>query len=159
MSGEMSRAGLTAEPVASIMLSNQTRRITIKTVKQLSLFLENRPGTLGAVCKTLAAAKVNIIAISVTDGVDHAVVRMVVDEPQKALHLLGERGVLVVERDVLLLACTNHPGELASIARKLSAKKINIEYAYATTVPDTTTGAIILRVDKLGAAKRVLKGH
>ena len=131
----------------------------MKTVKQLSLFLENKPGTLGAVCKTLAAAKVNILAISVTDGVDHAVVRMVVDEPQKALHLLGERGVLVVERDVLLLTCSNHSGELADIARKLSAKKINIEYAYAATVPDASAGAIILRVDNIAAAKRVLKGH
>jgi hypothetical protein len=131
----------------------------MKTIKQLSLFLENKPGTLGAVCKTLAVAKVNILAISITDGVDHAVVRMVVDEPQKALHLLGERGVLVVERDVLLIACRNHPGELADIARKLSANKINIEYAYAATVPDAAAGAIILRVDKISAAKRVLKGY
>jgi hypothetical protein len=84
---------------------------------------------------------------------------MVVDEPQKALHLLGERGVLVVERDVLLIACRNHPGELADIARKLSANKINIEYAYAATVPDAAAGAIILRVDKISAAKRVLKGY
>jgi hypothetical protein len=131
----------------------------MKTIKQLSLFLENKPGTLGAVCKTLAVAKVNILAISITDGVDHAVVRMVVDEPQKALHLLGERGVLVVERDVLLIACRNHSGELADIARKLSANKINIEYAYAATVPDAAAGAIILRVDKISAAKRVLKGY
>ena len=131
----------------------------MKTVKQLSLFLENKPGTLAAACKTLAAAKVNVLAISVTDGVDHAVVRMVVDEPQKALHLLGERGVLVIERDVLLLTCSNRPGELASIARKLSAKKINIEYAYAATVPDSSAGAIVLRVDNIAAAKRVLKGH
>jgi len=131
----------------------------MKTVKQLSLFLENKPGTLGAVCKTLAAARVNILAISISDGVDHAVMRMVVDEPQKALHILGEHGVLVVERDVLLLTCTNHSGELASIARKLAVNKINIEYAYAATVPDATAGAIVLRVDNIAAAKRVLKGH
>ncbi len=131
----------------------------MKTVTQLSLFLENKPGTLAAVCGTLARAKVNILAISVTDGVDHAVVRMVVDEAQRALHLLGERGVLVVERDVLLIACRNKPGELAAIARKLSAKKVNIEYAYAATVPDAPAGAIILRVDNLSKARKVLKGH
>jgi hypothetical protein len=99
------------------------------------------------------------LAISVTDGVDHAVVRMVVDEPQKAIHLLGECGVLVVERDVLLIACQNRPGELAAIARKLAANKVNIEYAYAATVPDASAGAIILRVGNIAAAKRVLKGH
>ena len=131
----------------------------MKTVTQLSLFLENKPGTLAAVCGTLARAKVNILAISVTDGVDHAVVRMVVDEAQRALHLLCERGVLVVERDVLLIACRNKPGELAAIARKLSAKKVNIEYAYAATVPDSPAGAIILRVDNLAKARKVLKGH
>jgi hypothetical protein len=131
----------------------------MKTVKQLSLFLENKPGTLAAVCKTLAAVKINVLAISVSDAVDHAVVRMVVEKPQRALHLLGERGVLVVERDVLWIACSNKPGELATIARKLSAKKINIEYAYAATVPGAHTGAIILRVDNIAQAKRLLKGH
>jgi hypothetical protein len=131
----------------------------MKTVKQLSLFLENKPGTLANVCKALAKAKVNILAISVSDAVDHAVVRMVVDEAQKALHLLGEHGVMVVERDVLLLTCQNHTGELATIARKLGAQKINIEYAYAATVPNAPTGAIILRVDNIQKAKRLLRNH
>lgn len=131
----------------------------MKSVKQLSLFLENKPGTLATVVRALAKAKINILAISVSDAVDHAVVRMVVNEPQKALHLLGEHGVLVVERDVLLIACDNRPGELATIARKLAAKKVNIEYAYAATVPDAPTGAIILRVDNLAKARQVLKGH
>jgi hypothetical protein len=131
----------------------------MQTVKQLSLFLENRPGTLAAVCRTLAGNRINVFAISVADGVDHAVVRMVVDDAAKALHLLGEHGVLVVERDVLLITCGNRPGELATIARKLAAKKINIEYAYAATVPAATTGAIVLRVDQLAKARQVLKGH
>jgi len=130
----------------------------MKIVKQLSLFLENKPGTLAAVCKTLAAETINVLAISIADGVDHAVVRIVVDKPQKAIHLLGERGVLVVERDVLLITCQNRPGALAAIARKLAAAKVNIEYAYATAVPDAPSGAMILRVDNLAAAKRILKG-
>jgi hypothetical protein len=131
----------------------------VKTVKQLSLFLENKPGTLAAVCRTLAGNRINITAISVADGVDHAVVRMVVDDPAKALHILGEHGVLVVERDVLLVTCNNRPGELAIIARKLAAKKVNIEYAYAATVPAASSGALILRVDNLTKARQVLKGH
>jgi hypothetical protein len=131
----------------------------VKTVKQLSLFLENKPGTLATVCRTLAGNRINIFAISVADGVDHAVVRMVVDDPAKALHILGEHGVLVVERDVLLITCNNRPGELAIIARKLAAKKVNIEYAYAATVPAAQSGALILRVDNLTKARQVLKGH
>lgn len=131
----------------------------MKIVKQLALFLENRPGTLSKVCEALAAAKINIYAISVYDAVDHAVVRMVVDDSHKALHLLGERGVLVIERDVLMLEGRNKPGELAAIAAKLAKSKVNIEYAYSATPPKALTGAMILRVDNPTKAARILKGH
>jgi hypothetical protein len=130
----------------------------MKTVKQLSLFLENKPGTLAAVCRALAEKKINIHAISVSDAVDHAVVRVVVNDPRRAMHLLGERGVLVVERNVLMIECNNQPGVLADIARKLANHKVNIEYAYAASLPGAPTGAMILRVDNLKKAKRVFKG-
>ena len=68
----------------------------MKTVKQLSLFLENKPGTLVAVCRALADEKINFQAMSVSDAVDHAVVRMVVSDPRRAVHLLGERGEQVL---------------------------------------------------------------
>jgi hypothetical protein len=131
----------------------------MKTVKQLALFLENKPGTLSKVCEALANAKINIYAISISDGVDHAVVRMVVDDPQKALHLLGEHGVLVVERDVFMLGGRNKPGELADIAAKLAKHKVNIEYAYSATPANAPIGAMILRVDNQKKAARILKSH
>ena len=131
----------------------------MKTVKQLALFLENKPGTLSKVCRALATAKINIYAISVSDAVDHAVVRMVVSDSNKALHLLGEHGVLVVERDVLMLEGRNKPGELADIAAKLSKNKVNIEYAYSATPTNAATGALVLRVDNPTKAARILKGH
>ena len=131
----------------------------MKTVKQLALFLENKPGTLSKVCEALATAKINIYAISVSDAVDHAVVRMVVSEANKALHLLGEHGVLVVERDVLMLEGRNKPGELADIAAKLAQHKVNIEYAYSATPTRAARGAMILRVDNPKKAARILKGH
>jgi hypothetical protein len=131
----------------------------MKVEKQLSLFVENKPGTLAAVCQALADAAINIFAISVLDAVDHAVVRMVVDNPQKAIHLLGEHGVLVIERDVLLLEGRSRPGELARVAKALAKHKINIEYAYSATVPDATRGAMILRVDNLVKARRILRDY
>jgi hypothetical protein len=129
----------------------------MKVVKQLSLFLENKPGTLAAVCRELANRKINIFAISVLDAVDHAVVRMVVSDPHQAVHLLGDHGVLVVERDVILLEGRSRPGVLADIARKLAEHKINIEYAYSATPTSASRGAMILRVDKLAKAKRCLR--
>ena len=131
----------------------------MKTVKQLTLFLENKPGTLAAVCKALGKEKVSIHALSVSDAVDHSVVRMVVDHPTKALHLLGHHGVLVVERPVLMLYGKNKSGEMAQIAQKLARHKINIEYAYTATPPGADEGVMILRVDNRQKAARVLKGH
>jgi hypothetical protein len=131
----------------------------MKVAKQLSLFLENKPGTLAAVCQALADAGINILAISVLDAVDHAVVRMVVNDSRKAIHLLGEHGVLVVERDVLLLEGRSRPGELARVAKTLAKHKVNIEYAYSATLPDATRGAMILRVDNLAKAKRCLRNY
>ena len=131
----------------------------MKVEKQLSLFLENKPGTLAAVCQALADEAVNIHAISVVDAVDHAVVRMVVSDPTKAIHLLGEHGVLVIERDVLMVEGRSRPGELAQIAKTLAEHKVNIEYAYSATLPEATRGAMILRVDNLAKARRILRGY
>ena len=131
----------------------------MKVAKQLALFVENKPGTLAAVCQALADKQINIEAISVSDAVDHAVVRMVVNNPQKALHLLGEHGILVIERDVLVLNCTSQPGTLARVAKTLAKQKINIDYAYSSTAPDSTTGAMVIRVDNIAKAKRVLKDY
>ncbi len=131
----------------------------MNVVKQLSLFLENKPGTLAAVCQALADAGINILAISVLDAVDHAVVRMVVNNPHKAIHLLGEHGVLVIERDVLWLEGRSRPGVLASIARKLAEHKVNIEYAYSATPPAAARGAMVLRVDNLAKARRCLRDY
>ena len=131
----------------------------MKVEKQLALFVENKPGTLAAVCQALADQDINIYAISISDAVDHAVVRMVVSNPTKAMHLLGEHGVLVVERDVLMLEGRSRPGELARIANALATHKINIEYAYSATPAGASRGAMIVRVDNTAKARWVLQGY
>ena len=122
--------------------------------KQLSLFLVNKPGVLAEVCKTLGANGINIRGMSISDTVDHAVVRMIVDDPRKAVHVLGDHGVLVVETDVLAVKMGDHPGELAKIARKLARAKINIEYAYGTSNGEAAT--LFIRVSDARKAKMVL---
>lgn len=113
---------------------------------QLSVFLVNEPGTLADVCDELAKHDINIYALTISDTVDHAVVRMVVSDTQKALALFEERGTLVVENDVLLLENSNRPGALSAIARKLSRANINIEYAYLASSPGSEKGLLVLRV-------------
>ena len=130
----------------------------MKIVKQLALFLENRPGTLARVCDALGKASVNIFAMTMSDTVDHSVVRMVVSDPTKALYVFEEHGTLVVEDDVLMMNEDNKPGTLAAVAHKLAKSKINIEYAYCATHPDNKKGLLILRLSNVKKAFKILGG-
>ncbi len=125
-------------------------------VTQLSVFLVNEPGTLADVCDELARANINIYGLTISDTVDHAVVRLVVSDTQRALHLFEERGVLVVENDVIMFDNSNKPGALSAIARKLSKAKINIDYAYLATSPSSRKGLLILRVGNPKKALTIL---
>lgn len=124
--------------------------------KQLAIFLENRPGMLARVCDALAEQKINIYAISTSDTVDHTVMRIVVSDYQRALHVFEERGTLAVEDDVLMIEGNNKPGSLARISRKLAEAKINVEYAYCATPPDAKKGLLIMRVRDAKKALKVL---
>ena len=128
----------------------------MKLTYQLSVFLENKPGTLAKVCGELARQKINIYALTISDSVDHAVVRMVVSDTAKTLALFEERGVLVVECKVLMIENSNHPGALAKIAARLAKAKINIEYAYLATSPTAKTGLLIVRASEPKRALKVL---
>ena len=130
--------------------------LSMETGTQLADFLENRPGALGRVCEAFAKAGVNIYALTVSDTVDHAVVRMVVSDSIKALMLLGERGVLAFENDVLLIDAANELGVLGKIAEALSRAEVNIEYAYFATTGDSPKGLIVLRTSDTEKARQAL---
>ncbi len=118
---------------------------------QLSIFLDNRPGTLARMCQALAKAGVNIQALSISDTVDHAVVRMVVSDAKQALSLITQLHETVHERQVVVLDVPNRPGELAQIAERLAHAGINIEYAYCTSAHGTEAGTMVLRTNDLEA--------
>ena len=126
----------------------------MQITQQLAIFLENRPGALARVCDALSKEKINIYAISSSDTVDHIVVRLVVSDPDRAMHLFEEHGVLVVSTEVLMIESTNRPGSLADLAQKLSRARVNIEYLYCATPPKAVKGLLILRASD---AKKALK--
>jgi hypothetical protein len=132
-------------------------QVSIETATQLAVFLDNRPGALSRVCSELAAAEINIHALATSDTIDHAVVRMVVSDPTKALMLLGERGILALENEVLLIESNNEPGTLAAIADRLAKAGVNIEYAYLATSPKSRQGLLILRAANVEKAERALR--
>ncbi len=129
----------------------------MRIVEQLAVFIANKPGTLSEVCDALAADRVNIYGLTISDTVDHAVVRMVVSDTRKAMSIFESRGTLVVENDVLMIENDNKPGSLSGIASALSANKMNIEYAYLASMPSAKRGLLILRVTDPKKALRVLQ--
>ncbi|SRR5258707_7009896 len=128
----------------------------MQITKQLAIFLDNRPGMLARVADALAEAKINIYAITTSDTVDHSVIRLVVSDYRKAIHVFEEHGTLVVEDDVLQIEGSNKPGELGRLAHKLADAKINIEYCYSATPAEAKNGLMIMRVSDPSKALKVL---
>ena len=128
----------------------------IKIERQFAVFLENRPGMLLRTCQALAAAKVNILALSILDTVDHAIVRMVVDKAQEAEQVLERLHAMVQRHDVIVMDVPNAVGALAGVAERLAEAGINIEYAYCTASPGQQAGALVLRTNDLEATINAL---
>ena len=113
--------------------------------KQLSVFMENKPGRLSQICSMLAETGVNIYAMTVHDTVDHAIVRLMVDNPTKALIILEEEGVYIVSQDVVVIEIENKPGIIADVAKRLFRADINIEYAYCTATKNQDIGCLVIK--------------
>ncbi len=137
-------------------VSSKSPQITISKARQLAVFLANQPGTLKNVCDALGRVGINILALSISDTVDHAVVRLVVDDPALALEVLEDHNAMVVEADVLMIESDNRPGTLASIADKLARARVNIEYAYLATSSKSRRGLCIMRPGNIERAMKAL---
>lgn len=107
--------------------------------------MENKPGHLSRICSTLAEADINIFAMSVHDTVDHAIVRLIVDNPNKALVILEDEGVYTITQDVVVLNIDNRPGIISMVAKKLYHADINIEYAYCTATKNQEFGCLVIK--------------
>lgn len=129
----------------------------VKLTSQLAVFIENRPGTLARVCSALAETGINIHAMTTSDTVDHTVLRLVVNDPRRALFLFEERNVLVVETEVLMVEADNRPGSVVQLAETLAQGKVNIEYLYCATSPRTRHGVIVLRVSNPRKALKLIE--
>src|SRR6185436_13863621 len=132
--------------------------VGMRVEKQLSVFLDNKPGSLAATCRDLAAHDINIEAISIANLVDHAVVRLIVSDPRAAEHLIGESGTLVIVHDVLAVELPDTPGSIERLATTLSRARINIDYMYGSSrAAGHGPATVFLRVSDLTKAKRTLQ--
>ncbi|MBI3252136.1 MAG: ACT domain-containing protein [Candidatus Omnitrophica bacterium] len=119
--------------------------------------MENKPGHLSRICNALAEAQINIYAMSVHDTVDHAIVRLIVDFPNKALVILEEEGVYTITQDVVVLEIDNKPGIISTVAKKLFRADINIEYAYCTATKNQEFGCLVIKTQDAEQTLEILE--
>lgn len=127
-------------------------------VPQISVFVENRPGRLAYLLKTLADAEVNIRALSVADSADFGIVRLIVDDPKAANDAIHAAGMTGRITSVLRVEVPDMPGALErDVVEALAEAGVNIEYMYAYGGRLSETAVIILKVDDIEKAERVLQ--
>jgi hypothetical protein len=131
--------------------------VKAKKVRQLAIFLENLPGVLAKVCRDLANNKINIIALTVSDTIDHTVLRLIVNKTDEAVHLLETTGAIVVEREVILIELPNVHGSMYKVADYIASKKQNIEYLYCSSLPNQKKGSLILRTKNIKKTMELLE--
>ena len=128
------------------------------SIKQISVSLENVPGTLMDISERLGIEGINIRAISVAEADKASAVRFVTDNPAKTVNVLRSNGYAVVETDVIAVEVPDHPGGLLAVLKPLKAAKINVIYLYPFLGRGESDQAIIiLAVDKTQEAVNVLK--
>jgi len=127
----------------------------MRVAKQLSVTLPNKPGQLAALCKKLAAAKVNIRAISVVEATEQGIVRVVVDKTAAAKKAAKAAGLTYLTSDVILVEMVNKPGVLAGVAAKLAKAKVNIQYVYGSTGPGARDAIAVVGVDNVSRARKL----
>ena len=126
-------------------------------IKQLSVFLENKPGQLSIPCKALADAKGNIITMALADTQQFGILRLVVGEWERARDLLEQAGCVVTVTDVLALEVPDRPGGLAEVVAVLDQARINIEYMYAFAFGRGNKAVIVFRFEDVDAALDALR--
>jgi hypothetical protein len=136
-------------------------------VEQISIFLENKSGRLADVAGVLARAAINIRALSLADTTDFGILRLIVNDTEKAKQVLKDNGFTVGKTEVIAVEVLDRPGGLADILNIVKNNGINVEYMYAFVQKSGGNAIIIFRFDELEKAIdtlqkggiRILKGE
>jgi len=114
-------------------------------IRQISIFLQNKPGQLSQICRALADADINIGTLSLADTSDFGIVRMIVDDHEKAKEILTARGHVVNVREVVAVYVPDRPGGMAEVVQLLDTCGANIEYSYAFSFYKTEKAVLVFR--------------
>lgn len=130
----------------------------MQTTKQVSVFLENKPGRLAAILSSLHQEKVNLVGMTVMDSHEHSVLRFVPDNLERTHAALKSLNAHYSESDVVQVELRNQPGSLAHVCELLAAEHINIDYAYCSAGGRNGKTFGIFKVSNVEKALRVLNG-
>jgi len=136
----------------------QKENPNMPTIKEFTIRLEDRPGTLGKLCQSLATENINILAYQqFPNEKGQGSVRLVVDNPDKTRTALNNRRAEFSETDVAKVMLSNRPGELARVASRLGDEGINLNYGYSGAEPGANASFVILGVAEVGKALKLLE--
>ncbi|NTV91216.1 MAG: ACT domain-containing protein [Clostridiales bacterium] len=125
-------------------------------IKQISIFLENKPGRLAEVMKTLGDSGIDISALSIADTTDFGILRLIVNKPEDAEKILKENGFTVSITNVIAIGVKDEPGGLAKALAVLGDAGVGVEYIYAFVGKAEKEALVILKVDDADAAIKAL---
>ncbi|MDR3073472.1 MAG: ACT domain-containing protein [Deltaproteobacteria bacterium] len=129
------------------------------TIDQISVFVENRPGRLAEVTEILSDAGIDLRAMSIADTADFGILRLIVDDPKRALDCLRAAACVVSVTQVLAAPIADEPGSLSRVLRLLADGGVNIEYLYAFITRQKHGAYVILRVEDNARAADILTEH
>lgn len=126
-------------------------------INQIAVFLQNKPGHLSGICRTLADNGINIVTLSLADTQQFGILRLIVRDWRRASEVLEEAGYLVQMREVVAVEVDDRPGGMADILDVVSASGVNIEYVYAFAFQRRSRAVLVFRFDNCDKAIETLK--
>ena len=125
-------------------------------ISQISVFVENKPGRISEITGLLGNAGIDMRAFSMADTTDFGIMRIIVNDPDKALSILTNEGLTVSKTQVIAVKLVDKPGALYNVLKILSDQNIDVEYAYAFLTRKEDDAFVVLRIEDLDRADKIL---
>jgi hypothetical protein len=129
------------------------------TIKQISIFARNNPGQIERITKILADEKISILAIYISSQGEYGVIKLVVDQCEKAFESLQKEGMTVSLNEVIAIKLVDKPGGLYKVAKILGEKKINVDNSYIFVQESRNQGYLLIEVKDVKKTFELLKGE
>jgi hypothetical protein len=128
----------------------------MKSIKQISVFAENKPGKLESITKVFGDNKINILAFNIASSGEFGILRFIVDKPEKAFEAVKKAGLTASVTDVFAIEMEDQPGGLYNVAKFISKNNLNIENAYVFVEEDRKSAMFIADIKDTEKAKNKL---